>query len=1172
MERPRRGSRAKPRVSYEISSGSESTTSSSPLDSSFSSPREPSRKHARISNPDEEEEMEEVESPSTPPPRVSSAGHSLRQHADLHLSLRAQENGYRYRVVRKRKSRRSSSKGPKTKQLASATKLTERNKIRHHISTITAAKRANFLVAKRDAFLPLLPEGNQVTRLLDQRRLSGQEDEDLSIPYEALKEQPIGVKATMKPYQLLGLSFLVYLHRNGLSGILGDEMGLGKTLQTLSLIQYLKENRMTATGAQLRPCLVVCPLSVLNSWMMEAKKWTPDLKALRFHGPVHERNRLKHIATGDIDFHGNKTKLNRKKQKDRRTAMGQLANETDSEDELATGDERGVDLVVTTYEGFLADQAWFKRAFVWSYVILDEGHKVKNDLSLISKALQGLRAEYRLILTGTPLQNNLLELWALLHWLYPEVFTERTQGLFKESFNLNKGQVSTKVMDDARRLLELIMLRRMKNSPGVDLNLPPKTDVLLFVPLTPMQRFWYMRLLTRADQGLLEELFQSAPQKETAMIQGQANTPDLLESKAGDGLEALDRYSGESNEAAGWEESKEIMKQALEREQQDQNRNSAWRKLMNLLMQLRKCCNHPYILPHAEPDPYYLGEHVVHASAKFIVLDKIVHELVIKQKKKVIIFSGFARMLDCCQDFLALRGGNGEEFKYTRLDGSTSRARRNLGIRMFNNEESDYRVILISTRAGGLGINLATASDVILLDQDWNPQTMLQAEARAHRIGQNKPVTVYKLCTQGTVEEQMLGRIQKKLYLSAKVTESMRDIHFNSASNAMMKKQGRGGKMVDMEHDMPQLDTSQLMSLVRRGAQTLAHPELDVKEMLGWDWQTTLERCKDKPADFLVSGQTQPGVVNKEEEKKWLSQIEHVQSRVFDGKKHKAAKDVREIAQEWSRVERRVGKNTTVMVDGFAISKESMGCGEWEAVPTMAGKDPRLAEPKREKKVKVVNQEHCQVCWDGGNLVLCSLCPRSYHYTCMDPEFKVRSKGKSNFTCSQHQCFDCQQKTTDAGGMLYRCRWCERGYCEDCLDWEKTDLLDENLKEYEILGFPAVVQAFYIRCHSCFDHHAEDPQARAFCKRTAEEIDDSYQKKFPTEQALIVTAAVVTDERTRTRSSTESLTEATTLDSSAFSTPQSVVDKATSSTSKKRNAAHKSLKDSPPKRAKRTTI
>ena len=391
----------------------------------------------------------------------------------------------------------------------------------------------------------------------------------------------------MKPYQLLGLSFLVYLYKNGLSGILGDEMGLGKTLQTLSLFQYLKEQRRSTSSDQLRPCLVVCPLSVLSSWMAESRRWTPGLKVLRFHGSVHERDRLKRIALGDIDIFGNETRGARKKKNDRRTATGKpiIDLESDLDD---VQDERGVDLIVTTYEGFLAEQGWFKKAFLWSYVVLDEGHKIKNDLSLVSKALQGLGAEYRLILTGTPLQNNLVELWALLHWLYPEVFTEKTAELFKSSFNLTKGQVSTKVLDDARRLLEIIMLRRMKNSPGVDLNLPPKTEVLLYIPLTPMQRFWYMRLLTRADKGLLEDLFHGAQQKEAVALRQESQEGGILQEKGIEELEALENKADGGEATAEWAESKEIMRQALVHERQDENKSTAWKKLMNLLMQLRK--------------------------------------------------------------------------------------------------------------------------------------------------------------------------------------------------------------------------------------------------------------------------------------------------------------------------------------------------------------------------------------------------------------------------------------------------------------------------------------------------------------------------------------------------------------------------------------------------------
>ena len=654
--------------------------------------------------------------------------------------------------------------------------VSDRVAVRQEIASSTAAKRNRFFVEMKDYFLPLLPPNNYVKKLVEKHEaLNPTEVAKVPavIPYQEIKKQPNGIKARMKPYQLSGLSFMVYLHRNGLSGILGDEMGLGKTLQTLSLIQYLKENE-PKTGGQLRPFLVVCPLSVLSSWMAEARKWAPGLKVLRFHGPVKERGRLKKIAVGEIDTFGNLTVKQKAKLKARRTDTRKQIISLDSDSE--TEEELGVDLIVTTYESYQAEQSWFKRAFVWRYVVLDEGHKIKNELSLISKALQGLQAEYRLILTGTPLQNNLAELWALLHWLYPDVFTAQTSELFRTSFDLGKGLYSNTVLDNSRHLLELIMLRRMKNSPGVDLRLPPKTEVLLFVPLSPMQRFWYTRLITRADQNLLDLLFRGAKDREHASLRSEDDQEAEAIKRDAEALELFSKDLVVGSDE--WKESREILARTIQREKeeeegQDGGKTTDWQKLMNLVMQLRKVCSHPYQIPNAEPLPYMPGDHITRASGKFIVLEKLIAELVVKQRRKILIFSGFTKLLDLTEEFLALNGGDGTSFRSVRLDGGTGRARRNLGIRLFNDLSSDYRVMLISTRAGGLGINLASASDVVLLDQDWNPQITLQAEARAHRIGQNNPVTVYKLVSQGTVEEQMMGRIQKKLYLSAKVMESM---------------------------------------------------------------------------------------------------------------------------------------------------------------------------------------------------------------------------------------------------------------------------------------------------------------------------------------------------------------------------------------------------------------
>lgn len=357
---------------------------------------------------------------------------------------------------------------------------TERTKIHNEIAQTTESKRNAFLLANKQYFLPLLPENNYINKLLRQ----SDDVEQTTVPYKVISTQPAGIEATLHGYQLTGLSFLVYMHDNGTSAILGDEMGLGKTLQTLSLFQHLK-NRDEG-GSIRHPVLVVCPLSVLSSWMNEAKKWTPNLTVVRFHGPKLERQKLK-------------------------------------DDCRTSGKSAKIDVIVTTYESFIAEQNWFQRAFIYRYCVLDEGHKIKNSKANVAHALQSIQTEHRLLLTGTPLQNNLEEMWALLHWLYPKVFDDGTAGNFKQAFNLNKGKASPKFMDDARRLLEVIMLRRMKHSPGVELGLPLKKEVLLYVPLTPMQRFWYTRLLTKVDNTTLDGLFKGARAKEAEALDAEVS-------------------------------------------------------------------------------------------------------------------------------------------------------------------------------------------------------------------------------------------------------------------------------------------------------------------------------------------------------------------------------------------------------------------------------------------------------------------------------------------------------------------------------------------------------------------------------------------------------------------------------------------------------------------------
>lgn len=305
---------------------------------------------------------------------ASRSERSRRQNPNK--SIKAMENGYNPQA-RPRTGRNNGLAGGMAGGDLTPV-VSERNAIRQEIASKTAAYRSRFLIEKKELWLPLLPPNNYIKKLVERHeQLSPAERAKLPTvtPYEEIETQPRGVTATMKPYQLSGLSFMVWLHRNGLSGILGDEMGLGKTLQTLSLIQYLKENDPKAgTGRLQRPFLVVCPLSVLSSWVAEARKWTPGLKVIRFHGPVNERTRMKKIVMGEMDMFGNLTTQGKSKLKFRKGAAGKhvISLDTDSEDE----EDVGVDLVVTTYECYRVETSWFKTAFVWRWAILDEGHAV----------------------------------------------------------------------------------------------------------------------------------------------------------------------------------------------------------------------------------------------------------------------------------------------------------------------------------------------------------------------------------------------------------------------------------------------------------------------------------------------------------------------------------------------------------------------------------------------------------------------------------------------------------------------------------------------------------------------------------------------------------------------------------------------------------------------------
>ncbi|KAJ2077251.1 chromatin remodeling complex Adenosinetriphosphatase [Coemansia sp. RSA 988] len=459
---------------------------------------------------------------------------------------------------------------------------------------------------------------------------------------------------TMRDYQLRGLNWMISLFENGINGILADEMGLGKTLQVISFIGYLKHFR-----GNRGPYLIVVPKSTLQNWKQEFSRWVPDLDVFLLHG-----NKEARAAIFENELRPNK-----------------------------------FNCCITTYEMCLICKNELRKVD-WEYIIIDEAHRLKNENSMLSKLVRMFSSRRRLLITGTPLQNNLHELWALLNFLLPDVFG--SSEVFDEWFEKGDGD-QEQVVQQLHKVLQPFLLRRIKSD--VEHSLLPKKEINLYVGMTPMQRTWYRRILERDIVAI--------------------------------------------NGAVGKKEGKT--------------------RLLNIVMQLRKCCNHPYLFDGAEPGPpFTTDQHLVDNASKLAVLDKLLAKLR-EQGSRVLIFSQMSRMLDILEDYCVMRG-----YKYCRLDGSTDHEARVESIQDFNRPDSDKFIFLLTTRAGGLGITLTAADTVCIYDSDWNPQADLQAMDRAHRIGQTKQVHVYRFIAEDTVEEKVLERAMQKLRLDQLVIQQGR--------------------------------------------------------------------------------------------------------------------------------------------------------------------------------------------------------------------------------------------------------------------------------------------------------------------------------------------------------------------------------------------------------------
>uniref|UniRef100_A0A672MCM4 Chromodomain-helicase-DNA-binding protein 4-like n=1 Tax=Sinocyclocheilus grahami TaxID=75366 RepID=A0A672MCM4_SINGR len=456
---------------------------------------------------------------------------------------------------------------------------------------------------------------------------------DPTIKFERQPEYLDATGGTLHPYQLEGLNWLRFSWAQGTDTILADEMGLGKTVQTAVFLYSLYKE-----GHSKGPFLVSAPLSTIINWEREFEMWAPGMYVVTYVGDKDSRAV---IRENEFSFENNAIRGGKKPSRMKKEASVKFH------------------VLLTSYELITIDTAVLG-SIDWACLVVDEAHRLKNNQSKFFRILNNYPLQHKLLLTGTPLQNNLEELFHLLNFLTPERFSN-LEGFLEEFADIAKEDQIKKLHD----MLGPHMLRRLK--ADVFKHMPSKTELIVRVELSPMQKKYYKFILTR-------------------------------------NFEALNIRSG-GNQVS----------------------------LLNVVMDLKKCCNHPYLFPVAAmeaakmPNGMYEGSTLTKASGKLLLLQKMLHKLK-EGGHRVLIFSQMTKMLDLLEDFLENEG-----YKYERIDGSITGGMRQEAIDRFNAPGAPQFVFLLSTRAGGLGINLATADTVVIYDSDWNPHNDIQVSEFRHQ-------------------------------------------------------------------------------------------------------------------------------------------------------------------------------------------------------------------------------------------------------------------------------------------------------------------------------------------------------------------------------------------------------------------------------------------------------
>ncbi|KAJ1304153.1 hypothetical protein OPQ81_008553 [Rhizoctonia solani] len=588
-----------------------------------------------------------------------------------------------------------------------------------------------------------------------------------------------------------------------------------QTLQTISFLAHMKSKGVWG------PFLIVCPLSVLHNWISEFEKFAPSIPVCMYHGSPQHRIELRKTVLRQPTAVG-QSQPNPKRGRAKKKVADELPEQT----------TLTFPVVVTTYDIVIKDRAHLSK-YAWKYIVVDEGHRLKNMNCKLIQELKQYSSTNRLILTGTPLHNNLAELWSLLNFILPDIFNDlhSFQQWFNFGENTDLGEQTAGIVSQLHAILKPFLLRRLKIDVVTDL--PPKKEYVLYAPLTSEQKDLYQATL---DKGVREHLMKKALdgiEREEEEEEVQEVVKDdkrrlrkrakpvapayLLEDDDDVYFEALERGDYDIPEETEEERRKKERDAAKKRAIREVNN----KHLQNVVMQLRKVCSHPYLFDWpTEPGSQdcVVDETLVGKSGKMLLLERMLDEL-LKRGHKVLIFSQFTTMLDIIEQWLI----HYKDWEPCRIDGTTSPEDRREQMDRFNKSghgPDDPRIFLLSTRAGGLGINLVGADTVIFYDQDWNPQMDLQAQDRAHRIGQTKPVLIFRLICQHTIETKIMQSATNKRKLEAMVIAKDKFRGFES-------RKSRNENLVNMANEMLQLEGEKI-NLVHHGDKIISDADLDV--------------------------------------------------------------------------------------------------------------------------------------------------------------------------------------------------------------------------------------------------------------------------------------------------------------------------------------------------------